>query len=152
MYILSGNVLFAPSQSFLVSANNMDSLNNSMEFKVFCVHREGWGFYQAATAAKIEYYAKIKQLREEMGINFMKFDQPVSLTNFPGLPPPGAGAAATTGNTGAGAGAGVSIDSNMQTSLRLRALSMDRAERPPTPPPQVPATPFSAAPERKKDQ
>ena len=50
-----------------------------MEYKVYAVHREGWGFYKAVNAAKVEYYAAVKRLREELGLTFARNPMPVAL-------------------------------------------------------------------------
>ena len=60
----------------------MDSLNNSMEYKVWCGHRESWHYFLAGNAAKFEYYQRLK---DELGLHFMKFTQPVSLEYGPGF-------------------------------------------------------------------
>ena len=62
-------------QSFLATAFNMDQLNNSMEYRVYCMHKEGWHMIQAVSAARIQYFAAIKRLREELGLHFMKFEE-----------------------------------------------------------------------------
>ena len=57
----------------------MDTPNNTMEYKVNCTHREGWGFSQAVAAAKIEYYATIRRLSDDLGLHYIKANQPVSV-------------------------------------------------------------------------
>jgi hypothetical protein len=69
----------SPAQSFLVTVSAVNAVENFVEFKVFVVHREGWAFYQAVNAAKIEYYAAIKRLREDLGLSFARSAQPVIL-------------------------------------------------------------------------
>ena len=59
----------------------MDTPNNTMEYRVFCTHREGWHFVQAISAAKIEYYNTIHQLSEDLGLIYYKTNQPVSLVD-----------------------------------------------------------------------
>ena len=57
----------------------MNNVEDSMEYKVYAVHREGWGFYKAVNAAKVEYYAAVKRLREELGLTFVRNPMPVAL-------------------------------------------------------------------------
>jgi len=58
----------------------MNTQENTMEYRITCKHREGWGFYQAVAIAKIEYYEKMKKLSEELGLFYHKVELPVSLT------------------------------------------------------------------------
>jgi len=57
----------------------MDTPNNTMEYRVNCTHREGWGFSNAVAAAKIEYYATIRKLSDDLGLHYIKANQPVSV-------------------------------------------------------------------------
>jgi len=59
----------------------MDTTTNTMEYRVYCTHREGWGFYQAATTARIEYYNTIKRLCEQLGLYYVKISHPVDVTH-----------------------------------------------------------------------
>jgi hypothetical protein len=67
------------AQSFLVTYAGINSVENFVEFKVYAVHREGWAFAKAVSAAKIEYYAAIKRLREELGLVYVRAALPVLL-------------------------------------------------------------------------
>jgi hypothetical protein len=58
-------------------------VENNMEFRVYATHRENWHFYKAVSAARIEFFAAIKRLREELGITFLKATQPVNLITEP---------------------------------------------------------------------
>jgi hypothetical protein len=58
-------------------------VENNMEFRVYATHRESWHFYKAVSAARIEFFAAIKRLREELGITFLKATQPVNLITEP---------------------------------------------------------------------
>jgi hypothetical protein len=71
-------------QSFSVSLKNMDWDENKVEFKVDAVHREGWAFSSAANTAKMEFYAVVKRLREELGLTYVRSAQPVAVHNFGG--------------------------------------------------------------------
>lgn len=70
-------------QTFLVTVSATNAVENFVEFKVFVVHREGWSCFQAVNAAKIEYYAAIKRLREELGLSFVRSAQRVVLVSEP---------------------------------------------------------------------
>jgi hypothetical protein len=70
-------------QSFLVVAQGFNMVENNMEFRVYATHRESWHFYKAVSAARIEFFAAIKRLREELGITFLKATQPVNLITQP---------------------------------------------------------------------
>ena len=69
------------TQSFFVAATLMDTTTNTMEYRVYCTHREGWGFYQAATTARIEYYNTIKRLCEQLDLYYVKIAHPVEITH-----------------------------------------------------------------------
>jgi hypothetical protein len=68
-----------PLQSFLVCAQGFNIVENNMEFRVYATHRESWHFYKAVNAARVEFFAAIKRLREELGITFLKATQPVQI-------------------------------------------------------------------------
>lgn len=63
-----------------MAAFAMNTQENTMEYRITCKHREGWGFYQAVAVAKIEFYEKMKKLSEEMGLVYHKAQLPVALT------------------------------------------------------------------------
>jgi hypothetical protein len=71
-------------QSFLVTVSAVNAVENCVEFKVFVVHREGWAFSSAANTAKMEFYAVVKRLREELGLTYVRSAQPVAVHNFGG--------------------------------------------------------------------
>ena len=55
--------------------------DNTIEYRVYCSHREGWGLTQGVAVAKIDYYAQIKKLREDLNLYFVKADVPVLLNS-----------------------------------------------------------------------
>lgn len=70
------------SQSFFLSVFSMSVPDNTIEYRVFCTHREGWGLANNVAIAKIDYYAQIKKLREDLNLSFVKANQPVLLHNY----------------------------------------------------------------------
>lgn len=48
---------------------------------MYCAHREGWGLATNVAIAKIDYYAQIKKLREDLNLYFVKVNLPVLLNN-----------------------------------------------------------------------
>jgi hypothetical protein len=90
-----------------VFPSTVDTVQNVMEYRVWCTHRESWHYYQAATTARLEFYGMIKQLREELGLCYMRYEQPVKLNSskaFGRQLMSGVGAAAAVGMGAAAAG------------------------------------------------
>jgi len=69
---------------FLLTANGMNSVENSMTYTVYVIHREGWHMYKAVHAAKVEFWAAVKRLREELNLTFVRNPTPVVLVDTSG--------------------------------------------------------------------
>lgn len=67
------------TKSFFLAVFAMSIPDNTIEYRVYCSHREGWGLTQGVAAAKIDYYAQIKKLREDLNLYFVKANMPVLL-------------------------------------------------------------------------
>lgn len=57
---------------------------NSVEFKVYVVHREGWAVAKSVTAARMDYFAAIKRIQEDLGLAYVRAAQPVVLVQGQG--------------------------------------------------------------------
>uniref|UniRef100_A0A7S3HEK3 Mechanosensitive ion channel MscS domain-containing protein n=2 Tax=Spumella elongata TaxID=89044 RepID=A0A7S3HEK3_9STRA len=68
-------------KSFFLAVFSMSIPDNTIEYRVYCSHREGWGLTQGVAVAKIDYYAQIKKLREDLNLYFVKADMPVLLNS-----------------------------------------------------------------------
>ncbi len=53
--------------------------DNTIEYRVYCSHREGWGNSPGIDTARIDYYAQIKKLREDLNLYFVKANMPILL-------------------------------------------------------------------------
>ena len=62
----------------------MNSVENSMTYTVYVIHREGWHMYKAVHAAKVEFWAAVKRLREELNLTFVRNPTPVVLVDTSG--------------------------------------------------------------------
>mmetsp|Transcript_8487 Transcript_8487/g.18632 ORF Transcript_8487/g.18632 Transcript_8487/m.18632 type:complete len:89 (-) Transcript_8487:37-303(-) len=59
----------------------MNSRDNSVEYRVYCTHRESWQYYLAASQARIAFVNQVMSLQKELGLRYMALSQPVEIIN-----------------------------------------------------------------------
>jgi hypothetical protein len=59
----------------------MNSRDNSVEYRVYCTHRESWQFYLAASQARIAFVNQVMLLQKELGVRYISLSQPVEIIN-----------------------------------------------------------------------
>ena len=69
-----------------ILCGGLDFKNNSVTYSLWATHRLTWQDTVKILTSRTQAYEKIRQVREELGIRFMKIVQPVEFVNSPSAP------------------------------------------------------------------